>query len=94
MGGSVARGGIEDGLRSSGLAPALKGGPFCSLRGERTDWLFCWKRAVESMLMRREKRLLATAGVAVEVRLDVVEIDQRLRFRKPSLKPPKLLDLE
>lgn len=45
------------------------------------------------MLMRREKRLFAP-GVAFEARLDAVEMDQRLRFRKPSLRPPKLLERE
>lgn len=45
------------------------------------------------MLMRREKRLFAP-GVAFEARLDAVEMDQRLRFRKPSLRPPRLLERE
>lgn len=45
------------------------------------------------MLMRREKRLFAP-GVAFEARLDAVEMDQRLRFRNPSLRPPKLLERE
>lgn len=51
------------------------------------------KRMVESMLMRREKRFLVE-GVALDARLDVVEMDQRLRFRKPSLRPPRLLERE
>jgi hypothetical protein len=32
--------------------------------------------------------------VALEARLDVVEADQRLRFRRVSLKPPRLLERE
>lgn len=93
MGGSVASGGI-DGLLSSGLAPAVEGRPFCNLRdGEVGCWKFCEKSEVESMLMRREKRLFAP-GVAFEARLDAVEMDQRFRFRKPSLRPPKLLERE
>lgn len=45
---------------------------------------------VESMLTRRD----FVTGVAFEARLDAVETDQRLRLRKPSLRPPRLLDLE
>ena len=43
------------------------------------------------MLMRREKRL-AEAGL--DARLEAVEMDHLLRFRKPSLRPPRLLDRE
>lgn len=32
--------------------------------------------------------------VKLEARLDVVDADQRLRLRKPSLRPPELLDRE
>lgn len=61
----------------------------CSLLGEAAD--DCEKRAVESMLMRREKRF-AEAGL--DARLDEVDMDHLLRFRKPSLRPPRLLDRE
>lgn len=44
--------------------------------------------------MRRENRFLCGCGLALEARLDEVEMDQRLRFRKPSLRPPRLLDRE
>lgn len=89
IGGSVSSGGIE-GWRSSGDSLDVEGRDLYSLLGE-TGW-FCEKRAVESTLIRREKRFLE--GVAFEARLEAVEMDQRLRLRKPSLKPPRLLDRE
>lgn len=89
MGGKVSRGGML-GWRSSGDSLAVEGRDLYSLLGETGG--FCEKRAVESTLIRREKRLLD--GVAFEARLEAVEIDQRLRLRKPSLKPPRLLDRE
>lgn len=61
----------------------------CSRLGEAED--DCEKRAVESMLMRREKRF-AEAGL--DARLEAVEMDHLLRFRKPSLRPPRLLERE
>lgn len=61
----------------------------CSRLGEaEEDWE---KRAVESMLMRREKRF-AEAGL--DARLEAVEMDHLFRFRKPSLRPPRLLERE
>lgn len=41
--------------------------------------------------MRLEKRFVEAA---LDARLDEVEMDQRLRFRKPSLRPPRLLERE
>lgn len=76
----------------------VEGRTFCRRLGERGP--LPWKRAVESMLSRREKRFLVVVeGVtfAFDARLEAVEMDQRLRFRKPSLRPlrpPRLLDLE
>lgn len=88
MGGNVAKGGI-DGWRSSGDPPAVDGRLFSNLLGETED--DCENSAVESMLRRLEKRFVEAA---LDARLDEVEMDHRLRFRKPSLRPPRLLDRE
>jgi hypothetical protein len=74
---------------SSGDPPAVEGRLLCSRLGEAEE--DCEKRAVESMLMRREKRF-AEAGL--DARLEAVEMDHLLRFRKPSLRPPRLLERE
>lgn len=79
-----------EGWRSWGDSPEVEGRDLYSLLGE-SGW-FWEKRAVESTLIRLEKRFLE--GVAFEARLEAVEMDQRLRLRKPSLKPPRLLDRE
>lgn len=89
IGGSVSSGGIV-GWRSSGDSLAVEGRDLYNLLGETGE--FWEKSAVESTLIRLEKRFLA--GVAFEARLEAVEMDQRLRLRKPSLKPPRLLDRE
>lgn len=98
MGGSAARGGIGErvvngDLCSSGLAVKVDDRALGDLRGELICWFMWWKSEVESTLTRLENRFLAF-GVVLDARLDVVDMDQRLRFRKPSLKPPRLLDLE
>lgn len=89
IGGRDSRGGME-GWRSWGDSLEVEGRDLYSLLGE-SGW-FWEKRAVESTLIRLEKRFLE--GVAFEARLEAVEMDQRLRLRKPSLKPPRLLDRE
>jgi hypothetical protein len=63
----------------------------CSRLGEAEE--DCEKRAVESMLMRREKRF-AEAEAGLDARLEEVEMDHLFRFRKPSLRPPRLLERE
>lgn len=92
MGGRVVSGGTAGcwWRRSSGDPPAVEGRFLCSRLGEAAEE-DCEKRAVESMLMRREKRF---ADAGLDARLDEVEMDHLLRFRKPSLRPPRLLDRE
>lgn len=53
----------------------------------------CTTPPIISTLVRRllrEEAGEAFWGFAWEVRLDVLEADQRLRLRKPSLRPPAL----
>lgn len=92
MGGRVVSGGTAGcwWWRSSGDPPAVEGRFLCSRLGEAAEE-DCEKSAVESMLMRREKRF-AEAGL--DARLEEVEMDHLFRFRKPSLRPPRLLDRE
>lgn len=88
IGGNVVKGGIE-GRRSVGDSLAVDGRLFSNLLGDTED--DCEKRVVESTLMRLEKRFVEAA---LDARLDEVEMDHRLRLRKPSLRPPRLLDRE
>ena len=67
----------------------MEGRLFSNLLGDTEE--DCENKVVESTLMRLEKRLVEAA---FDARLDEVEMDHRLRFRKPSLRPPRLLDRE
>lgn len=89
MGGRVVSGGTAGWWCSSGDPLAVEGRLLCSRLGEAEE--DCEKRAVESMLMRRENRF---AEAEFDARLEPVEMDHLLRFRKPSLRPPRLLDRE